>query len=68
MEIQFSQNSDFEKAETVIRNVFTDNADTKKLKYSVAGLQKLTTYYVRMRLQYENGTYSDWVTKSIEIL
>ena len=68
MEIQFSQNSDFEKAETVIRSVSTDNADTKKFKYSVAGLQKSTTYYVRMRLQYENGTYSDWVTKSIEIL
>lgn len=68
MEIQFSQNYDFKKTETVIRSVSTDNADTKKIKYSVAGLQKSTTYYVRMRLQYENGTYSDWVTKSIEIL
>lgn len=68
MELQFSLFSDFEKAETVTRNVSTGYMDTKRLRYSVAGLKARTTYYVRIRFQYENGTYSDWVTKSIEIL
>ncbi len=68
MELQFSRFSDFENAETVTRNVSTGYMDTKILKYSIGGLKARTTYYVRMRLQYENGTYSNWVTKSIEIL
>ncbi|MBR5544190.1 MAG: hypothetical protein IKU66_01830 [Clostridia bacterium] len=68
MELQFSLFSDFEKAETVTRNVSTGYMNTKTLKYSIAGLKASTTYYVRMRLQYENGTYSNWVTKSIKIL
>ena len=68
MELQFSLFSDFKDAETITRNVSTGNMDTKRLRYSVAGLKARTIYYVRMRLQYENGTYSNWVTKSIEIL
>ena len=68
VELEFSLFSDFKDAETITRNVSTGNMDTKRLTYSIAGLRALSTYYVRMRLQYENGTYSDWVTKSIEIL
>lgn len=68
VEIQYSLSATFQKADISTKTVAIPISvkEAKNLTYTVTDLQPSKTYYVRARVQYSSGIYSNWSQKSIK--